>query len=278
MHRLVSLLFTLGVLAGSTISGCAHACRRPAPVAAPVVPNIAPAPVPVAPSFVPPAAAPPQPAPPPAASDVRQYPPEWRAVPEPGRVTPVPAPSPPEPGRPGARLLPPDTGPARTEPSRDPPAAAPLPVGIPDFALAREGVAAGLKPHLDGLDWLKAHGYRAVLHVRAPGQDDSADRREVERRGLTYRSLELTPSTLSRGVLDEFNRTVTDTAHRPLFVYDRDGQLAGGLWYLHFRTAEKAGDELARSKASRLGLRAEGDAEQRTLWVAIQKLLSELGN
>lgn len=275
MRRSYLRLVSAVVFGFPLVSGCSHVCCRPSAPPPAAMPGFAPAPGPAVPGFVAPAQ--PPPAPPPAAPDVRLYPPEWRAVPDPGRLTPEPAPANPEPGRPGVRLLPPETGPARTEAPRAPAGAAPLPVGIPDFAMARERVAAGLKPHLDGLDWLKANGYRAVLHLRAPGQDDTADRREWERRGLTYRSLEIEPRTLSRSLLDEFNRTVADASLQPLFVYDRDGKLAGALWYLHFRTTDKAGDELARSKASRLGLREDADPEQRTLWVAIQKLLGDLG-
>lgn len=277
MHTNIVKLICLGAILLLPLAGCAHACRRPVAAAGPAVSGFMPAPGHVVPGFAPSTHLVPQPPPP--TPDVRLYPPpEWRGVPDGGRLVPEPAPAGPEASRPGVRLLPPDTGPARGEAPRDPPAAPPLPVGIPDFASARERVASGLKPHLDGLDWLQANGYRTVLHLRAPGQDDSADRREVERRGLKYLSLEIAAQTLSRGVLDAFNRTVADGALQPLFVYDRDGKLAGALWYLHFRTADRAGDELARAKAGRLGLREDADPEGRTLWLAVQKLLSEMGN
>jgi protein tyrosine phosphatase (PTP) superfamily phosphohydrolase (DUF442 family) len=206
---------------------------------------------------------------------MRMYPPEWRAVPEDPAPRTEPPPAAPEPESPRARLLPPETG-ATPRGSESPAASSPaLPVGIPQFAMAKDRVAVGLKPLLDGLDWLQGNGYRAVLHLRAPGQDDAADRREVEKRGLKYVSLELAPQTLTRNGLDEFSRLVAEPTLQPLFVYDRDGRLAGGVWYLHFRLADKAGDELARSKASRLGLREETDPEQRALWLAIHKLLSD---
>jgi protein tyrosine phosphatase (PTP) superfamily phosphohydrolase (DUF442 family) len=127
----------------------------------------------------------------------------------------------------------------------------------------------------DGLDWLKENGYRTVLHLRRPGEDDAADRRQVEKRGMTYRSLEVSPQTLTRPLVDEFNRIVADPKDQPLFVYDRDGTLAGALWYLNFRTALADSDEAARRKAARLGLKEDAGEEQKTLWVAIQKLLSE---
>src|SRR5262249_48967695 len=137
-------------------------------------------------------------------------------------------------------------------------------------------VASGLKPLLDGLDWLQAAGYRTVLHVRLPGTDDSADRREVEKRGLKYLSLEVSPQTLSQAAVEQFNRTIGDPANYPLFVYDRDGMLAGGLWYLYFRTAERQTDDAARTQANRLGLKEAATDEHRAMWLAIQKYLSSL--
>jgi protein tyrosine phosphatase (PTP) superfamily phosphohydrolase (DUF442 family) len=146
-----------------------------------------------------------------------------------------------------------------------------LPVGIPQFAMARDKVAAGLKPMLeDGLDWLKANGYRTVLHVRLPGEDDSADRKQVEKRGMTYLSLEVSPQILSKAVVDGFNRIVADANTYPLFVYDKDGTLAGALWYLHFRTAGSESDTAARARAARLGLK-----EDAAMGAAIQRFLSE---
>jgi protein tyrosine phosphatase (PTP) superfamily phosphohydrolase (DUF442 family) len=127
---------------------------------------------------------------------------------------------------------------------------------------------------LDGLDWLKSAGYRTVLFIRRPGTDDSADRREVEKRGMKYVTLEVSAQTLTATVVEQFNRIIGDTAAQPLFVYDNDGTLAGGLWYLHFRTADAASDETARSHAARLGLKEAGTDEQRAMWLAIQQYLS----
>jgi protein tyrosine phosphatase (PTP) superfamily phosphohydrolase (DUF442 family) len=136
-------------------------------------------------------------------------------------------------------------------------------------------VTSGLKPTLEGLDWLKANGYRAVLRLREPGEDDAADRRQIEGLGLKYLSLEVSPLTLTKAVLEDFSRQVSDKANRPLFVYDKNGVTAGGLWYLYFRTADHETDEVARLKAARLGLKENQDGEARDMWAAVQKLLSE---
>lgn len=134
-------------------------------------------------------------------------------------------------------------------------------------------MATGLKPDLEGLDWLKASKYRAVIHLRRAGVDDSADREQVERRGLKYFSIELSPDTLTRDAVTLFGKIAGDRENQPVFVYDRDGLLAGAMWYLHLRLNEKIPDELARGRAELYGLKEKGTDEATALWAAVQKLL-----
>ena len=47
------------------------------------------------------------------------------------------------------------------------------------------------------------------------------------------------------------------------------------MWYLYFRSSESLNDQDARARASRFGLKENGDAEQTQLWTAVQKYLSE---
>ena len=76
-------------------------------------------------------------------------------------------------------------------------------------------------------------------------------------------------------MVDEFNKIVADPANRPLFAYDKDGSLAGALWYLHFRTADKLADEEARKRAAALGLKEDADGAPREMWLAVQKYLAD---
>ncbi len=190
---------------------------------------------------------------------IRLSPPEV-SVPGPGQ-TPEPPPAAP--------------APAVTE-RREPPAPA-APVDIPQFASARAKVANGLQPFPDGIAWLKEHGYRTVLHVRPAGTDDAAARRQFEKSGLRYLALDADPRSLTKEQVDQFNRLVTDESNLPMFVYDKDGSLTGGLWYLHYRLVEGWSDEKARTEAARLGFRQEQDDAHRTMWIAVQKLLEENG-
>ena len=106
-------------------------------------------------------------------------------------------------------------------------AASPLPVDIPQFAIVKDRIASGLQPFPDGITWLQAHQYRTVLHVRAPGEDDAAARRQFEKHGLRYLSLEASPNTLSRAVV----RGVRPHRHgreRPAAVRLRHGRRRRG--------------------------------------------------
>ncbi|MBL8795578.1 MAG: hypothetical protein JNM56_16855 [Planctomycetia bacterium] len=188
------------------------------------------------------------------------------APPPPGAFPPSPPPNsanyygvPPQSPAPAApsdvRLTPPETaGPAVTE-NRVSPSPSPsplLPVGIPQFYQVQPRLAGGLKPDGEGLDWLRANGYQTVLHVRAFDEDDSAEQREVERRGMKFISM-ISDRVPTQVQMEAFNRLLQDSAAQPLFVYDRDGMLAGGLWYQYFRQVLGLSEDEARTRATRLG-------------------------
>lgn len=265
--------------------GCCHRCRQscapPCPPAAcpsgipnPALGTLPPhplTPAAVAP-VVPPAQSvtPPPPAPPAGSNETHGYGP---ATPPPSAA--ITGPATPAPQPPSVRLTPPDATPPGQPSGSEAAALTPaLPVAIPQFASVLERVASGLRPLPGGFDWLAANGFRTVLHIRKPGEDDAADRTQVEKLGVKFLSLEVSPQTLSKTTVDEFNRLVGDSSVQPLFIYDGDGVLAGGLWYLHFRTVLQMTDDAARAKAIPLGLKDTTAGEPGTMWVAIQKFLS----
>jgi protein tyrosine phosphatase (PTP) superfamily phosphohydrolase (DUF442 family) len=150
-----------------------------------------------------------------------------------------------------------------------------LPVGIAQFAQVSEQVSNGLRPSLDdGLDWLQSKGYRAVLFIHQPGEADGTDRKQVEKRGLKFMSLDVSPSTVSRKTVEEFKAIVTNPSNRPLFVYDKDGALAGGLWLLYFRLINGQETDAARVRAGSLGFREDRDPAHQAMWHAVQAVLA----
>lgn len=195
-------------------------------------------------------------------------------TPEPAVKIQPPKPEPPATVEPPVRVQ--VEKPPSTQAPRPPAKGPAFPVGIPQFTAVKEGMATGLRPSLDeGLDWLQQQGYRSVLYVRRPGDPDNADRMQVEKRGLRFQTLEVSPNTLSNAVVDEFISTVSAGENRPIFVYDRDGTLTGGLWYVYFRRADNATDDVARVRAGSLGFREDRDDAHREMWSAVQKLLAQ---
>lgn len=252
-------------------------------------------PLPAGPSTIPPNAvpvAPAIPADPPAQSNFSpplnpQYgtpePPFARFNPDMGSRLYAPLPF--DPGStetPAAKLLPPQSIPT-PQTAKGPPVMPPavkdteeppiLPADIPQFAIVKKGVASGQQPFPDGVKWLKDHGYKTVLHVRAPTETDTAAERVFKSRDLMYLSLEVSPQTVTNEIVDRFNKIVADDKYRPLFVFDKNSALAGALWYLHFRTVEGMGDEKARAEATRLGFKQDQDDIHRDMWIAVQNYL-----
>src|SRR5262249_2849873 len=120
----------------------------------------------------------------------------------------------------------------------------------------------------------QAQGYRTVVHLRTAGEADSADRKQVENRGMKYVCLELTPASMTRTQVQDFLRLVSDPQAQPLFVYDRDGALAGSLWYAYFRQVEQNDDETARVRAGALGLRENAPGLPRDMYVAVRQSMN----
>jgi protein tyrosine phosphatase (PTP) superfamily phosphohydrolase (DUF442 family) len=210
-------------------------------------------------------------APPLAGDDSRWGPPSEAGV----RLL-TPAPLNPDPAGAQVRASPPE--PLRTAPkveadNREP--VPELPVGIAHFTDVKgDKIAAGFRPHpTDGIPWLQARGYRTILYLRAPDVADANDRKLIERYGLKYVSVTVSPELLTRELVDQLKDLIADSADRPLFVYDKDGAATAAMFYLYFRLYDNMPEEKARSRAMQLGLKDDASLEAQSWWNAIRKVL-----
>jgi protein tyrosine phosphatase (PTP) superfamily phosphohydrolase (DUF442 family) len=173
-------------------------------------------------------------------------------------------------------VVPPLPDPEKKQPDpevkRKPPAR-PESVDIPGFIQVEPQIAVGLQPYPpDGDAWLANQGYRTVIHLREPDTNDQAARRQFEKRGLRYVSIEVTPQTVDRITLERLQRILADEKNRPVYIYDRDGYLVGGLWYLRLRLIDGVDATKALEEARRLGLNPEQNANHRAMWNAVRQL------
>lgn len=279
----------------SSYPPCNRCQASPSPgrlVPAPVIPG-RPAPLPPGPVAPPPGVQPLAPTPsvpssPPSAAPLGQDPPSasWKpSDPPSARLTP------PDQGNPSKtpdniKLYPPENhGPKTSPPLSVPPGSTPpggqnndpspavFPVDIPQFSLVKPQVACGQKPLPEGVTWLRDRGYRTIVHLIAVGEDDTAARRQFESKGFAYQSLEVSPQNLKPEVVARFSELVKDTRNQPLFIYDRDSSLAGGLWYLHFRLVDNLAQEKALEEAGRLGFKPTEEGAQQEMWKAVESFL-----
>ena len=149
-----------------------------------------------------------------------------------------------------------------------------LPLGIPDFAVVKEGTWTGQRPELDGLDWLKAKTTRRVVYLRGTSEDEASDRQQVERRGIAFESIAVEPNTLNADIYRNFAKAVNSP--KPVFVYDRTGNLKGYLWYIYLRVNELLPVEVAKLQAERLGYSEDGTPERKELALAAQRVVDQL--
>lgn len=131
--------------------------------------------------------------------------------------------------------------------------------GIEEFTMVREGVTAGLRPSLEGLDWLQTKSYKTVIYLRRTDDDDRTDRRQVEKHGMKYISIVVKPEELTQTFIDEFSAHVGELENRPVFVYARDGGVSSAVWYMHLRRAEFLTHDEARVRIARLGFKDENN-------------------
>lgn len=261
MRRTLLLLASVAILGSA---GCRHRCHRlfdrddrraftPAP------------PPPQGGLLLPPTSLPTTPAPQPGPSG---FPP-----PPPANLTPKPG---------GPEVLFPDPIPSSaTKPSTsgllgaptkpqtaEPPKAA---GNLPGYAKIKEGLFAGGKPALDGFEALKASGFRTVIFLHGPAADVTAVKDAASTRGLNCVAIETTPEALA-DASKEFDRVVGDRNARPAYVFADAPERAGAVWYLHFRTADAVGDDVARLRAKPLGYGGTSD-EAKAFALAVQRTL-----
>lgn len=255
-------------------AGCRHHCRKPCDSCAPPPGGSSGA----RPILLPPAGVPTTPVSPVPSVGPSGYPPPASVVPPsdsggPKVLFPDALPGSPSSTRPGQPSAPNFLGaPVKPQSSEPPKAPTAGTAGLPGYTKVKDGLFAGGKPTLDGFDSLKAAGFRSAIYLHAPGADVSAVKDMATTRGLNFVAIETAPETLSEAS-KKFDQLAADRLTRPAYVFADDPMRAGAVWYLHFRTADALGDDVARLRARPLGLN-ETTEEGKAFALAIQAVLA----
>ncbi len=126
---------------------------------------------------------------------------------------------------------------------------------IRNFFELNENVKSGAQPTPEDLKELSGQGCRAVLNLRAPGeQDELADEKErVEALGMRYDHIPVTPETITPESVEAFGKVVAE-GKKPLFMHCGAGTRCSAMWLLHRALKEGAPLEQALKEARAMGL------------------------
>ncbi len=129
--------------------------------------------------------------------------------------------------------------------------------GILRWAPLAPSIGGGSAPSADGLAWLKEKGYKTFIDLRPRKEIDPSFSDAVNDANMVYISLPIEKSKISSVRLARFDDLVTQAANRPIYFCDRDGSVAGLVWYLHLRTKLGESDDSAAQKVEDLGFDPE---------------------
>ncbi len=126
---------------------------------------------------------------------------------------------------------------------------------IRNFFELNENVKSGAQPAPEDLRELSEQGCRAVLNLRAPGeQGELADERErVEALGMRYDHVPVTPQTITPESVEAFGKIVAE-GEKPLFMHCGAGTRCSAMWLLHRALKEGVPQERALEEARAMGL------------------------
>ena len=132
---------------------------------------------------------------------------------------------------------------------------------IPNYVVVRPGLAAAGRPSPQGLQQLKAQGFRTVVDLSAPGEKGQAEEKAlVESQGLRYVSVPVTAATFSAADVDAVQAVLADRAAGPVLLHCASANRVGAMWaVLLAREGMPIDDAIADGR--RVGLRNEAMTE-----------------
>ena len=107
------------------------------------------------------------------------------------------------------------------------------PAQIPHYKKISPTLAAAGQPSAEALPKLGALGFKTVINLRMPTEDQPADERAiVEGQGLRYVAVPFTSSSLSQADVDAVAKVLDDPASGPVLLHCARSVRVGAMWSL----------------------------------------------
>ena len=127
---------------------------------------------------------------------------------------------------------------------------------IPNYMLIRPDVATAGQPSEEALLKLRELGFTIVVDLRAPEEGTAAERAVVEKAGLRYVSVPVTPKTFSRADAAKVAAILDEKDRGPVLLHCGTANRVGGLWTV-MEVAKGRPYEDAEKEGVKIGLRSE---------------------
>jgi uncharacterized protein (TIGR01244 family) len=137
----------------------------------------------------------------------------------------------------------------------------------PNWQRLGPGLAVAGQPTPDLLKKLGAMGFRTAVSLRAPSEGFEKDQALVERQGLRWVNVPVSPGTFSKKDVEAVAKVLDDPAAGPVLLYCGSSNRVGGLWAVYQAMKGKSPEE-ALAEGRKAGLKSPQMIE------AVQRLLT----
>jgi uncharacterized protein (TIGR01244 family) len=129
------------------------------------------------------------------------------------------------------------------------------PARIPAYTLVRPDLATGGQPDPEALAQLGALGFRTVVNLRTEKEGAAEERGVVERQGLGYVNVPVTPESFSLADVEAVEKVLGDPSSGPVLLHCASSNRVGAVWAaIQARKGKGFEDALADGRAA--GLRS----------------------
>lgn len=127
--------------------------------------------------------------------------------------------------------------------------------GMPNAVLLEKNVVSGGPPPLPVLERAAQAGFKTVIDLRRPEEGTEAEKSMVEKLGMRYYSVIVTPRTLSRYQADDIAAILNKPDNLPAILHCESGNRSGALWALYLNLHRDVAPDKALEQGIQKGLR-----------------------
>lgn len=124
---------------------------------------------------------------------------------------------------------------------------------LPNFHVMNSQVGTCGQPTEEGFKEIARKGYKSVLNLRTPAEGSESERAVVEKLGMRYINIPVSPDSINEQAADRFRQVMRDKSNEPVFVHCRSANRVGGMMILYLVLDKKESLDDAVKQAHQIG-------------------------